>query len=266
MKETLVPMVSIPLDELDLFRWNFFTSSPWRDWNGGWSGGRCWRGTQLLQFCRLHRATLGVGWGWRNDLRARESAFFKEIYCEQKHIPKWILGLKWRESMEVELYIKHISVRGPTLRWFRVIDCSKGNILGTPFWIMEYLSLSRWRCCTLIGLNCCPIIWLHFKKVGIWQGMNVYLWNVFFDYSCLLYVNFHYIGELCYVVWIYRFWLSFLVSTSTYSTAKAAKGHPCRDNVFLWQHVWFGSLFSPTCSFKSQKTFEQFFLLPLAGF
>ena len=111
--------------------------------------------------------------------------FFKEIYCEQKHIPKWILGLKWRESTEVELYIKHISVRGPTLRWFRVIDCSKGNILGPPFWIMEYLSLSRWRCCTLIGLNCCPIIWLHFKKVGIWQGMNVYLWNVFFDYSCL---------------------------------------------------------------------------------
>jgi len=26
MKETLVPMVSISLDELDLFRWNFFTS------------------------------------------------------------------------------------------------------------------------------------------------------------------------------------------------------------------------------------------------
>ena len=140
--------------------WIFFAgisshpSSPWRDWNGGWSGGRCWRGTQLLQFCRLHRVTLGVGWGWRNDLRGRDSAFLRiNIVNNNKSLNEfWALsgGNQWRLNytlnirlMEEILHhlgcinpckswdklpinwcrissINSICVRGPTLRWSSV--------------------------------------------------------------------------------------------------------------------------------------------------
>ena len=61
-----------------------------------------------------------------------------------------------------------------------------------------------------------------------------------------------------------KFWVS--LSTSTYSTAKSSKRCPCRDNVFLWQHVWFGFLVFSNLLFSIPKDVWKVFLLDLAGF
>ena len=89
MKETWVPMVSISPDEFYIFTMTREAEAD-EDVEGerNSSSSVAW--------------PLGVAWGWRNDLLSRVSVFFKEEYCEQKHISNldelWALsgGNQWR--------------------------------------------------------------------------------------------------------------------------------------------------------------------------